>query len=402
MPRTANTFGTPSTVASDDMQGTPATPKHVDETSTEEMKSNADAVLSYSCTPPSSESAQSAHLSIQTPPTPDDNIVVAETPPSPSSEFMDICSPPSRDEIDCKNTDEYVIHSQSDANSTPMIDGQNDNRFGTPPTHENDAACTDTSALKTTSNETTQSTSLGTGGIQDNKPNKQQKKTQMYLDLGQKSFASHKICPICSCLVVHGTHEDQQNHINICKSYKEGVTCLGFKKERCLSRFGEERIIEVREGDTAGRKKVEEVKRIVDGELGFATSNKPTEHRDSLQGMTSYLYVSKKRIVGLLLCKQINKAYELLHQTSDGKTTSISRGTTPYPAIMGVHQIWVHNLHRHKGIATKLLECARDNFTFGMVIPIGKVAFSSPTENGVGLAKRFVGEDEKVLVYDVY
>lgn len=399
MPRIADSFGTPSTVDSDDnnMLGTPVTPKHGDEISPDIIYGSIDAESNSSHTPPSSEGAQITRLTIQTPPTPDDNVAV-ETPPSSSSELIDMRSPPSAERVECTNAVDSVIHSQSYANRTPVSNGQDDTKFETPCTDEGDAKCT------ATSNKATQYTNSNTRSLRDQSSQKKQQKkakTQMYIDLGQKSFASHRICHICSSLIVHGTHEDQQNHINICKSYKEGVTYLGFKKERCLTRFGEERIIEVREGDTAGRKKVEEVKRIVDGELGFATSTKHTEHKDSLQGITSYLYVVKKRIVGLLLCKRINKAYELLYQQNGDKTTSISRGTTPYPAIMGIHQIWVHRLHRHQGIATKLLECARDNFTFGMVIPIEKIAFSSPTENGVGLAKRFVGDDEKVLVYDI-
>jgi N-acetyltransferase len=303
------------------------------------------------------------------------------------------------------DTSDYVIKSKEEEFGTPMSDDEVSNTdFDTPVSVENETIRKESRAeFATPSNDTLQSTNcLNTDTPQTIKGrNKPRKKSQLYLDLGQKSFASHKICPICSSLIVHGTHEDQQNHINICKSYKEGVTCLGFKKERCVGRFGDERILEVREGDVQGRKKVEEVKCIVDGELGFASSNKQATQNDLLHGMTSYLYISKKRIVGLLLVKRIHRAYELQYEHSDGKTHSISRGTTPHPAILGIHQIWVHNLHRHKGIATKLLESARGNFTFGMVIPIEKVAFSSPTEDGVGLAKRYIGEDEKVLVYDV-
>jgi N-acetyltransferase len=319
---------------------------------------------------------------------------------------MSVESPPTGLVSECDNTAHYVVKSGGTQFGTPTS-FDNEAEFGTPPTHDKDSIDKGNGAAvdrATNSNLTLQSAAFGTtNNRQTNKSDKPRKKSQMYLDLGQKSFASHKICPICSSLIVHGTVEDQQNHIQICKSYKEGVTCLGFKKERCVGRFGEERILEVRENDSVGKNKAEEVKRIVDGELGFAISSKSKldKQNDLLQGMTSYLYIAKKRIVGLLLVKRINKAYELLHEKADGRTSSISRDTKPHPVIMGVHQIWVHNLHRHKGIATKLLECARGSFTFGMVIPIEKVAFSSPTEDGVGLAKRFVGDGEKVLVYDV-
>jgi hypothetical protein len=402
MSRNQSTFDTPSTVASNDLQTSPITPQEAAVMDPIANDSGDQKCESESGSPRSSAHLQ--HSSIQTPPSPKDDFV-AETPPSPQSELMSVESPPTGLVSECENAAHYVVKSGGTQFGTPTS-SDNEAEFGTPPTHDKDSIDKENGAAVdrvTNSNSTFQSAASGTNNRQINKSDKPRKKSQMYLDLGQKSFASHKICPICSSLIVHGTVEDQQNHIQICKSFKEGVTCLGFKKERCVGRFGEERILEIRENDSVGKKKVEEVKRIVDGELGFAVSSKSKldKQNDLLQGMTSYLYIAKKRIVGLLLVKRINKAYELLHEKADGRTSSISRDTKPHPVIMGVHQIWVHNLHRHKGIATKLLECARGSFTFGMVIPIKKLAFSSPTEDGVGLAKRFVGVGEKVLVYDV-
>lgn len=408
MSRNQSTFGTPSTVSSNDLQTSPVRPQKTADMNPVANDSHARQYEGESRTPPSSDDTQDMHMSIKTPPSPDDDEIVAETPPSPQSELMSVKNPPTGEESECGNltSTDYILTSGQTQFGTPTSSSSHEAEFGTPPTHDKDSINNQNHQsvdCATKSNEILQSAASNTINSQTKKTNKPRKKSQMYLDLGQKSFASHKICPICSSLIVHGTAEDQKNHIQICKSYKEGVTCLGFKKERCVCRFGEERIVEVRENDSSGKKKVEEVKRIVDGELGFAVPSniKPGKQNDLLQGMTSYLYIAKKRIVGLLIVKRIAKAYELLYEKADGGTSSISRDTKPHPAIMGVHQIWVHNLHRHKGIATKLLECARGSFTFGMVIPIEKVAFSSPTEDGVGLAKRFVGESEKVLVYDV-
>lgn len=409
------TAGTPSTAASNDLQATPDTPRDADESYHNSEGSGAVIQSSVDdnrfCTPHSStETSDMQNMSLQTPPSDDDSLVV-ETPPSSSSELMDMGITPTTDAVKCEAAIDYVIESQSHAYSTPASDHNvvtssscEHAELGTLPTHESEIMNKENNPtdFDIPSIETCQST-VSTTTKKTTKPRKQ---SQLYLDLGQKSFASHKICPICSSLIVHGTQEDQQNHINICKSYKEGVPCLGFKKERCVARFGEERIIEVRGDDAPGKKKVEEVKRIVDGELGFASSiSNNSKHStgiiDGLQELTSYLYISKKRIVGLLLAKRINKAYELLHEKIDGGIRSISRETTPHPSILGIHQIWVHSNHRQKGIATKLLESARGNFMFGMVIPVEKVAFSSPTEDGIQLAKRYFGENEKVWVYDI-
>ncbi|KAL3794306.1 hypothetical protein HJC23_012431 [Cyclotella cryptica] len=342
-----------------------------------------------------------------------------ETPPSPCSEVI-MESPPTEVGAACIETKGYLIQRREDGFGTPSEGNVSDGRstlakFGTPLTHESNLNLlnrqTDVADPTTPPNETLHSDTSNSHpsnkknemSSQPRRSNKPRKKSQRYLDLGQKSFASHTICPICSSLIVHGTREDQQDHSQICKSFKEGVVCLGFKKERCLARFGDERIIEIKEGNINGRKKVEEVKCIVDKELGFAQpSIQKRQQLDSLEGITSYLYISNKRVVGLLIVKRIQRAYELLYERSDTTTYTISRSTNPHSAIVGIHQIWVHNLHRHKGIATKLVECARSNFVFGMIIPREKVAFSSPTEDGVRFARGYMsGEGEKVLVYDI-
>ncbi len=231
---------------------------------------------------------------------------------------------------------------------------------------------------------------------------------------------------------VHGVTEDDIQHAKICKDYKEGVTCLGWKNERKVEEFGStskkwnDRILEVREGDALQhRKKVLEVKRIVDGELGFAVSSSGGARHgddddveveeDPLNGLTSYLYVSNKRIVGLLLVKRIQRAYQVVvpkhtnTKTNDNSSKandessssfSISRSLKPSRALLGVHQIWVHSSHRNKGIASKLVTAARDHLIFGMMVPLELVAFSSPTMEGLRFAKSYLGV-ERPLVYDI-
>ena len=239
-------------------------------------------------------------------------------------------------------------------------------------------------------------------------------------------------------LRVHGVTEDDIQHDKICKDYKEGVTCLGWKNERKLEEFGKkstgnnDRILEVRGGDVLQhRKKVMEVKRIVDSELGFAVSSGGRRgqggdddgdnievEEDPLNGLTSYLYVSNKRVVGLLLVKRIQRAYPVVipksiiidtnndkinnHQgeSSSSSSFSISRSLKSSRALLGIHQIWVHSSHRNKGIASKLVTAARDHLIFGMMIPLELIAFSSPTMEGLRFAKSYVGV-ERPLVYDI-
>ncbi|KAL7530360.1 hypothetical protein ACHAXR_003448 [Thalassiosira sp. AJA248-18] len=251
---------------------------------------------------------------------------------------------------------------------------------------------------------------------QKTKPIKKQKQSnQLFLDFGQNSFGKQSICNICGMLGVHGLEEDDSQHAKICKEYKEGVACLGWKNERRVVTYGkDDRILEVRPEDSQQhRKKVSEVKAIVDKELGFA--NRITEDSSSpvANDMTSYMYISKKRVVGLLVVKRIQRAYELISSKDDGgdddnnnnngnnSSSSISRSLKPSKALLGIHQIWVHNSHRHRGIASKLVTAARDHLIFGMMVPLELVAFSSPTEEGLRFAKSYTAS-ERPLIYDIH
>lgn len=244
------------------------------------------------------------------------------------------------------------------------------------------------------------------------KPNKKQRQftNQLFLDFGQNSFGRQSICNICGMLRVHGMEEDDAQHAKICKEYREGVSCLGWKNERRVATFGRgDRILEVRSEDALQHhRKVLEVKAIVDRELGFA-SRKNEDPARAVASMTSYMYVSKKRVAGLLMVKRIQRAYKLLpskegdggSNNNDNSSTSISRSLKSSKALLGVHQIWVHNSHRSKGIASKLVTAARDHLIFGMMVPLELVAFSSPTDEGLRFAKRYTGL-ERPLIYDIH
>ena len=249
----------------------------------------------------------------------------------------------------------------------------------------------------------------------NNKPVKRQKQSsnQLFLDFGQNSFGKQTVCNICGMLRVHGLDEDSQQHDKICKDYKEGVSCMGWKNERSVVTFGKhDRILEVRPDDAQQHKrKVVEVKKIVDIELGFASSSSSSSNRidedenDDDTTMTSYMYISKKRVVGLLMVKRIQRAYELLPPNKEEEksrgNSSISRSLKPSKALLGVHQIWVHKAHRQRGIASKLVTAARDHLIFGMMIPLELIAFSSPTDEGLVFAKRYTASDTP-LIYDIH
>ena len=245
---------------------------------------------------------------------------------------------------------------------------------------------------------------------------KQKQSNQLFLDFGQKSFGRQSVCGECGMLFMESSEEDVKQHDAVCRDYKEGVACLGWKNERSVSTVGtDERILEIRPGDAPSHwRKVEQVKAIVDKSMGFAQSSRAKEEEEEGAGMTCYLYIAKRRVVGLLAVKRIHRAYRLheppgTNRLEENRTTTgnkrgddgISRSLNSTKAILGVHQIWSHGSHRGRGIASRLVTAARDNLVFGMMVPAELVAFSSPTDEGLRFAKRYVGTD-RPLIYDIH
>lgn len=289
------------------------------------------------------------------------------------------------------------------------------------------SSSTNVSSSSNTKTKTIDSSKVKVSRPAVNKKRKRQTSNQLFLDFGQDSFGKQTLCNICGMLRVHGLDEDDVQHDKICKEYQEGVTHLGWKNERMVVAFNgtDDRILEVRSDDPLlHRNKVVEVQAIVNKELGFAKrQNDDIDNTVSGGGgiagdinMTCYLYISKKRVVGLMMVKRIQRAYELLppsnkktsHYNGDDKrngkdnsSLSISRSLKPSRALLGIHQIWVHKLHRQCGIASKLVSAARDYLIFGMSVPIDLIAFSSPTEEGLRFAKSYVGSD-RPLIYDIH
>lgn len=297
------------------------------------------------------------------------------------------------------------------------------------------SSSTNVSSSSNTKTKTIDSSTVKVSRPVVNKKRKQLTSNQLFLDFGQDSFGKQTLCNICGMLRVHGLDEDDVQHDKICKEYQEGVVHLGWKNERIIVAFNgtDDRILEVRSDDPLlHRNKVVEVQAIVNKELGFARRQNDDIDNNTASGgggiagdidTTCYLYISKKRVVGLMMVKRIQRAYELLSPSNketshykdnknnddddkkrngnNNSSLSISRSLKPSRALLGIHQIWVHKLHRHCGIASKLVSAARDYLIFGMSVPIELIAFSSPTEEGLRFAKSYVGSD-RPLIYDIH
>lgn len=359
---------------------------------------------------PSSRQAASVDTNHATPPSPEDRVAVkslrsVETPPTEASELSSPETPPTPNSANHWESAASERRRSSVGNSSPR-------------TRDASAYETPAAAVAPIFNKPKVRRPASSEGQKQDvcKPaNKKHKQSnQLFLDFGQKSFGKQSVCRECGMLFMESSEEDVKQHDVICKDYKEGVVCLGWKNERSVSTLGtDERILEIRPGDAPSHwRKVEQVKAIVDKSMGFAQSGRKKEEDDA--GMTCYLYIAKRRVVGLLVVKRIHRAYRLheppgANKPEKNKNTiddkrgddGISRSLKSTKAILGVHQIWSHGSHRGRGIASSLVTAARDNLVFGMMVPAELVAFSSPTDEGLRFAKRYVGTD-RPLIYDIH
>jgi hypothetical protein len=133
-----------------------------------------------------------------------------------------------------------------------------------------------------------------------------------------------------------------------------------------------------------------------------------------------YLYIRGSKCVGACLAERIQEAFAVADQdkedTSERKDTvpailpvpspgdeqqssSISISRSPEPAMLGISRIWTSKVERKKGIATTLLDTAREDFLYGIKIEKDAMAFSQPTASGGELARKWFGRRSGWHVY---
>ncbi len=196
-------------------------------------------------------------------------------------------------------------------------------------------------------------------------------KKQYAIDAGQSGLISAFTCPTCNYTYTPSDLVDSASHDRHHDEKESGVK------------------LPKRAADPVGgrvwraRGPVSRIKEIVDEEMGFVD---PSTHG----GLKVYLTVVGGRTVGYLSVEALSTAYRAV----DGGRSKVEESGFQ----LGVKQIWIHKDHRSKGYARELLDEARGDFIYGEVVPKSKVAFSSPTDDGMLLATRYLGT---VYVYDV-
>ncbi|KAF3836341.1 hypothetical protein F7725_028899 [Dissostichus mawsoni] len=217
--------------------------------------------------------------------------------------------------------------------------------------------------------------------------------TQTIIDAGQKHFGA-VACSVCGMLYSAANPEDESQHLLFHNQFVSAVKYVGWKKERILAEYPDGKII-----------LVEEIREMVDNDLGFQ------QVETKCPSVTkTFLFISHDRkVCGCLIAEHIQEGYRVIEEPgpegTEGEKVMFERqrawccSTTPEPAICGISRIWVVNMMRRKGIASRMLECLRNNFDYGSYLSKDEIAFSDPTPDGKLFATHYFSTSQ-FLVYN--
>ncbi|XP_038655533.1 N-acetyltransferase ESCO2 isoform X1 [Scyliorhinus canicula] len=228
---------------------------------------------------------------------------------------------------------------------------------------------------------------------------------QLIIDAGQKHFGA-VMCKSCGMIYTAASPEDEAQHIQHHQRFLEGLRYVGWKKERVMAEYLDGKIILILPDDPKyALRKVEEVRELVDNELGFqqATLSCPGQSK-------TYMFVSnEKRIVGCLIAEHIRQAFRVLSEPTDQQKFENQElfeyhrawrcSTMPEEAICGISRIWVFSLMRRKEIASRMVDIVRNTFMYGTSLNKNEIAFSDPTPSGKLFATKYC-QTPNFLVYN--
>ncbi|XP_078672392.1 uncharacterized protein LOC144911833 isoform X2 [Branchiostoma floridae x Branchiostoma belcheri] len=216
---------------------------------------------------------------------------------------------------------------------------------------------------------------------------------QLIIDAGQKKIGAI-VCETCGMLYTVGHADDEAAHQKYHHKFLNSVRFEGWKKEHVLATFHDGRIIMVLPDDPKyAIKKAEEVRVLVDNELGFIKGYSTTR-----SNCKTLLFISNdKRVVGCVIAEEISKAYRVLPSDSQPSPLPPSPArawccdTRPVAAVCGISRVWTFRLWRKRKVASRLVDTLRSHFAFGCILSKDDVAFSDPTPDGRKFAESYCG-----------
>ncbi|XP_076826367.1 uncharacterized protein esco1 [Brachyhypopomus gauderio] len=213
-------------------------------------------------------------------------------------------------------------------------------------------------------------------------------------------------CNVCGMLYSPSTTEDETQHLLFHNQFISAVRYVGWKKERILGEYPDGKIILVLPDDPKyALKKVEEIREMVDNDLGFQQVDTKVPSQTK-----TFLFISNdKKVAGCLIAEHIQEGYRVIEEpspeVSEGEKVMFERqrawccSTVPEPAVCGISRIWVFSMMRRRGIASRMIECLRNNFIYGSHLSKDEIAFSDPTPDGKLFATHYCGTSQ-FLVYN--
>ncbi|NWV80309.1 ESCO2 acetyltransferase, partial [Dasyornis broadbenti] len=111
-------------------------------------------------------------------------------------------------------------------------------------------------------------------------------------------------CGSCGMLYAPASAEDRLQHLQHHLRLHQGLRYLGWKKERVVAEFWDGKIVLILPGDPKyALRKAEEVREIVDAELGFQQAALRCPEKTRI-----YLFVSPgKNVLGCLVAESISQ-----------------------------------------------------------------------------------------------
>ncbi|KAK0141663.1 N-acetyltransferase ESCO1 [Merluccius polli] len=229
--------------------------------------------------------------------------------------------------------------------------------------------------------------------------------TQTIIDAGQKHFGA-VACGVCGMLYSASNPEDETQHLLFHNQFISAVKYVGWKKERILGEYPDGKIILVLPDDPKyALKKVEEIREMVDNDLGF----QQVETKCPSQTKTFLFISNDKKVSGCLIAEHIQEGYRVIEdpapEKSEREKVMFERqrawccSSTSEPAICGISRIWVFSMMRRRGVASRMIECLRNNFIYGSCLGKDELAFSDPTPDGKLFATHYFGTS-RFLVYN--
>lgn len=260
---------------------------------------------------------------------------------------------------------------------------------------------------------------------------------QLFLDLGQKNFG-HVACATCGLLYARGEPSDERAHAAYHaraiaaagtatrpgshsdadpKSKSKSKSTLGGGGDPCAKNWGAEGaawtspsgdawIVAMSPGDHPKRwAKAKSLAATTEERLGLPAG----WIFEGVSAARAFAYVVGDRVAGVLFAEPIRRAHRTIPNDADVDADAngdamrgvLRRGDATERAVVGIRAVWVHPGHRRGGVATRLLDAARQGVVGGYVAGADECAFTQPTEAGRSFATRACGDERGTfLVYE--